>query len=208
MVIGAIPMIIAIVISSVNTISDTIEATKEDLKIKNDFIAQDVSLMIGNNFTALRLLAINPTVQEYLTASPESRNPQMKTLIQNTNLLFKDDSNIILTGQDGQQIVRSDSAKLVNLQSRDYFQEAMRGNENVSDIIVSKTSGLSIVVIEVPVKDTAGNIIGMIQRNYNISVLDEVVHSQSDAETEFLSLIDKESLLLILENKLNPKKIG
>ena len=81
----------------------------------------------------------------------------MKTLVQNTNLLFKDDSNIILTGKDGQQIVRSDSSKLVNLQSRDYFQEAMRENENVSDIIVSKTSGLSIVVIEVPVKDAAGN---------------------------------------------------
>ena len=61
-VIGAIPMIIAIVISSVNTISDTIEAIKEDLKIKNDFITQDVSLMIGNNFTALRLLAINPNI--------------------------------------------------------------------------------------------------------------------------------------------------
>ena len=188
MIIGAVPMFIAIVISSLNTISDTIEATKEDLKIKNDFVTQDVSLMIGNNFTALRLLALNPTVQEYLTVPPESRNPQMKTFIQNTNLLFKDDSNIVLTGRDGQQVVRSDSAKLVNLKSRDYFQEAMRGNENVSDIVTSKTSGLSIVVIEVPVKDAVGNVIGMIQRNYNISVLEEVVHSQSDAETEIFIL--------------------
>ena len=187
-IIGAIPMIIAVALSSANTVSNTIESVKEDLKIKNDFIAQDISSMIGNNFTALRLLALNPTVQEHLISPDESRNAQMKTLIQNSNQLFNDASNIVLTGNDGNQIVRSDSSKLVNLKSRDYFQEAMRGNENVSDVIVSKTTGLSIVVIEVPVKNSAGNVIGMLQRNYNISVLDDIVNSQSDNDTEIFIL--------------------
>ncbi|MBQ7704348.1 MAG: HAMP domain-containing protein [Selenomonadaceae bacterium] len=187
-IIGAIPMIIAIVISSSNTVSNTIESVKEDLKIKNDFIAQDISSMIGNNFIALRLLALNPTVQDYLMTHSATDIPQMKTLIQNSNSLFNDSSNIVLTGNDGEQIVRSDSAKLVNLKSRDYFQEAMRGNENVSDVIVSKTSGLSIVVIEVPVKNSAGNVVGMLQRNYNISILNEVVNSQADENTEIFIL--------------------
>ena len=187
-IIGAIPMIIAIVISSSNTISSTIKVVEEDLEIKNDFIAQDISSMIGNNFIALRLLALNPTVQDYLMTHSAADIPQMKTLIQNSNSLFNDSSNIVLTGNDGEQIVRSDSAKLVNLKSRDYFQEAMRGNENVSDVIVSKTSGLSIVVIEVPVKNSAGNVVGMLQRNYNISILNDVVNSQSDENTEIFIL--------------------
>ncbi len=194
-IIGAIPMVIAVAISSTNTISNTIESVKNDSKIKNEFIAQDISSMIGNNFTALRLLALNPTVQEYLTAPSENYLPQMKTLIQNSNKLFNDSSNIVLTGSDGEQIVRSDSAKLVNLKSRDYFQEAMRGNENVSDVIVSKTSGLSIVVIEVPVKNSSGNILGMLQRNYNISILNEVVNSQADENTEIFILDNQGKLV-------------
>ncbi|MBO4401271.1 MAG: methyl-accepting chemotaxis protein [Selenomonadaceae bacterium] len=193
--ISAAPLIVSIVISSVNTVAEEIETSKNELKIKNDFIAQDVSSMIGNNFTALRLLAINPAVQEYLTAPPESRSTQMKSLLQNTNALFNDASNIVLTGSDGNQLVRSDEAKLVNLQSRDYFQEAMRGNENVSDIVVSKTSGLAIVVIEVPVKNAAGKVTGMIQRNYNISVLDELVKTQSNAETEII-ILDRDGKLV------------
>ncbi len=100
-IIGAIPMIIATVISSANTVSNTIESVKEDLKIKNDFIAQDISSMIGNNFIALRLLALNPTIQDYLTTNSAADIPQMKTLIQNSNSLFNDSSNIVLTGSDG-----------------------------------------------------------------------------------------------------------
>ena len=195
MVIGAIPMAIAIVLSASDTISSTIQSVKEDLKIKNEFIAQDISSMIGNNFTALRLLALNPTVQEYLITPTESYKPQMKTLLQNSNNLFNDSSNIVLTGKDGEQIVRSDSAKLVNLQSRDYFQAAMRGNESVSDIIVSKTSGLSIVVIAVPVKTSTGQVVGMLQRNYNISVLDKVVNSQAEDGAEIFILDNKGKLI-------------
>ncbi len=71
----------------------------------------------------------------------------------------------------------------------------MRGNENVSDVIVSKTSGLSIVVIEVPVKNSAGNVVGMLQRNYNISILNEVVNSQADENTEIF-ILDKHGKLV------------
>ena len=198
--ISAIPLVVSIIVSSINTINDEIAAAEEELKIKNDFIAQDVTSMIGNNFTALRLLAINPAVQDYLTAPPENRSATMKNLLQNTNALFNDASNIVLTDSNGDQLVRSDSAKLVNLQSRDYFQEAMRGNESVSDIIVSKTSGLSIVVIEIPIRSTAGNIVGMIQRNYNISVIDELARAQSNEATEVI-VLDRDGKLVAHSGK-------
>lgn len=198
--ISAAPLFVAIVVSSANTVSDEIADAKDELKIKNDFIAQDVSSLIGNNFTALRLLAINPAVQDYLTAAPDARSPQMKSLLQNTNALFRDASNIVLTDATGEQLVRSDNASLVNLQSRDYFQAAMRGQESVSEIIVSKTSGLSIVVIEVPVRAADGKIIGMIQRNYNISTVKDLVDSQADDETEVM-ILDRAGKLIAHSGK-------
>ena len=182
--IGMVPLLIAMAYSLFNAVTEAFESAEQELKVKNELIEKEVSAMMSSNFTALRLLAVNPNVQEYLTAAPENRNPNMRSLVQNANALFKDDSNIIISDGTGQQIVRSDDSKLVDVSSRDYFKAAMQGNESVSEVIVSKTTGLAIGVIEVPVKTPDGKIIGMIQRNYNISALSELLRQEGDVQTE------------------------
>ena len=183
-VIGIAPLVIMMTYSSYTAINEAFTASEEELSVQNDLIHKEVYSMMGNNFTALRLLAVNTAVQEYLLAAPENRSSNMKTMVQNANALFNDSSNIIITENSGQQLVRSDTAKLVNLQGRDYFETAMKGNEAVSEVIVSKTTGLAIVVIEVPVKDDTGKVIGMIQRNYNVSILADLLKESADDHTE------------------------
>lgn len=184
MIIGMLPLLIAMAYTLFNTVNSAFEFAEHELNVKTELIEKEISALMGSNFTALRLMAVNPAVQEYLAAAPENRNPNMKQLVQNANALFQDGSNIILTGNDGQQLVRSDDSKLVNLQARDYFQEAMKGNEYVSEVVVSKTTGLAIVVIEVPVKNSDGKIIGMIQRNYNVSAITELLKDDADEITQ------------------------
>ncbi len=181
---GMVPLLITIAYTIYNTVTSAFVFAEHELKVTDELIEKEVSAMMSSNFTALRLMAVNPAVQEYLTATPENRNPNMKNLVQNANALFQDNSNIVITENSGQQVVRSDDAKLVNLEARDYFKEAMKGNEHVSEVVVSKTTGLAIVVIEVPVKSSDGKIIGMIQRNYNISALADLLKNSADAETE------------------------
>ena len=181
---GMVPLLIAMAYSLHNAVTSAFEFAEHELKVTNELIEKEVSALMGSNFTALRLLAVNPTVREYLAATPENRNADMKPVVQSANALFKDNSNIILTGKDGKQLVRSDDSKLVDLSARDYFQEAMRGNEHISEVIVSKTTGLAIVVIEVPVKNADGQVIGMIQRNYNVSALADILTHSADANTE------------------------
>ena len=183
-VIGMLPLLIAMSYTLFNKVTEAFTFAEHDLKVKNELIEKEVSAMMSSNFTALRLLAVNPNVQEFLTATPENRNPNMRGLVQAANALFQDDSNIIISDSTGQQIVRSDDAKLVDVSSRDYFKAAIQGNESVSEVVVSKTTGLAIVVIEVPVKSPDGKIIGMIQRNYNISALSELLKEEADDETE------------------------
>ena len=182
--IGMLPLLITMAYTSYNTVNSAFEFAEHELEVTNELIEKEISAMMSNNFTALRLLAANPSVQEYLTVPPENRNPNMRALVQNANSLFQDGSNIVITGNDGQQLVRSDDAKLVNLQARDYFKEAMQGRESVSEVVVSATSGKAITVIEVPVKTPDGKIIGMIQRNYNIATLADLLRVSADAETE------------------------
>lgn len=181
--IGMVPLIITMIISAHLTYTSAFETAEHEMKVQTELIGKEASSMMGNNFTALRLLAVNPTVQNYLTAASENRNADMKSLVKGANALFKDSSNIVITDKAGQQLVRSDDSKLVDLSSRDYFKEAMQGKEYVSGVVVSKTTGLSIVVIEVPVKDSNGKVIGMIQRNYNVSSLSELLKQEADEET-------------------------
>ena len=170
--------------TSYNTINAAFSSAENELKVTNELIEKEVYSLLNSNFTALRLMAVNPSVQEYLTAAPENRAGNMKNLVQNANELFHDGSNIVVTGNDGQQLVRSDESKLVNLKGRDYFTQAMQGNEAVSEVVVSKTTGKAIVVIEVPVKTPDGKVIGMIQRNYNISALTEILKEAATPDTE------------------------
>ena len=139
LVIGISPLIIMTAYTSYSAINEAFEASEEELAVQNDLITQEVSSMMTNNFISLRLLAVNHAVQEYLIATPENRNANMKNTVQNANALFKDASNIILTDNSGQQLVRSDNSKLVSTQGRAYFDEAMKGNETVSELVVSKT---------------------------------------------------------------------
>ena len=182
--IGMVPLLTAMAYTIYNTVNSAFEFAENELNVKTEMIEKEVSALMGSNFTALRFMAVNPSVQEYLKATPENRDPNMKKLVQNANALFQDGSNIVVTENSGQQVVRSDDAKLVNLKARDYFQEAMKGNEYVSEVVVSKTTGLAIIVVEVPVKDSDGKVIGMIQRNYNISALKEFLRSDADETTE------------------------
>lgn len=105
-----------------------------------------------------------------------------------------------ISGSYGMQLVRSDNEKVVDVSTRDYFHEAMKGNEDVSEVVVSKSTGKAIVVIEVPVKDDGGKVIGMIQRNYNISVLSDFLKSEADDHTE-LAIFEGNGKLLAHSSK-------
>ena len=194
-VIGIAPLVTMMLYSSYTAIQSALEAAEEELIVQNDLVEKEVSSLLGNNFTALRIIAVNPDVQEYLTVAPQNRSANMKNLVQNANALFNDESNIIFSDNKGQQLVRSDNSKLVDVSSRDYFQSAMKGVEDVSEVVVSKTTGLAIVVIEVPVKDANGKIVGMIQRNYNISALTKLLSEEADEHTT-LAIFDKTGKLV------------
>ena len=140
-IIGMVPLLVTMAYTLYNTVNSAFEFAKQELNVTTELVEKEVAAMMGSNFTALRLLAVNPAVQEYLTASPENRSPNMKALVQNANALFKDSSNIVVTANSGMQLVRSDDSKLVDLSARDYFKEAMKGNEHVSEVVVSKTTG-------------------------------------------------------------------
>jgi diguanylate cyclase (GGDEF)-like protein len=66
----------------------------------------------------------------------------------------------------------------------------MRGRIFVSDILISRSTGKRIVVLEVPVKDKLNYPIGMVQRNFNLDVLQEFVKTY-DNDEGFIIVMDR-----------------
>ena len=81
-----------------------------------------------------------------------------------------------LDNAQGDQLVRSNDEDLVNVAQREFFKQAMNGNEAyVSDVIVTLTNNELIVVIATPVRDMNNNIIGVLQANVYLDQLSDFV---------------------------------
>ncbi|MBR1397258.1 MAG: diguanylate cyclase [Selenomonadaceae bacterium] len=195
LIIGAFPFMIVIIFSAFNTISDMEENVKKNGLLMNNVISEHVTDLLENNFYVLRTLALNPIVTQYIKSPSENRRQSVYQLLKDTNALFQDGNHTALTGADGKQLIRTDNSELVNISKRKHFQEAMAGRDFVSDVIVSMSTGVKIVVLEVPIKDKDGNFIGMLQRNFDLYTLQDFVAMQDNEET-FIIVMDRKGIAI------------
>ncbi len=179
-VMGAIPFIILVVVSAINTISELEDFVKQNSLLRNSIISEHVSALIEVNQHVLRSLALSPEIINYVQSPNEEQKEQITKLLNETNDIFNDTNLVALTGADGWQIIRTDGATLVNLNKRQHFQEAMKGRSYVSDIISSMATGRMVIVMEVPILDASGKPVGMLQRNFDLEALQEFVQTFDD----------------------------
>ena len=89
------------------------------------------------------------------------------------------------------QLLRS-TGKLVDVSDREYYKEAMAGKVFISDMNVSKTTGKCISTFAVPIFDTDGKtVIGMVQRNYDLMVLHELLAEEVTQSRQEIVMVDR-----------------
>lgn len=179
-----IPLLITTVGAAV-TMSNDAKENGEVLNLKQaELVEGDYKTLIDQNVKVLELLADesetrnmikNPTDEELLA--------DMQKNLAAVDEVFADGNSTVLTGADGENIVRS-TGNLVNIAERGYFISAMAGNVNISDASVSKTTGKLITVIAVPVKDESGAVIGVLTRNYSIDILHDLLAEEAGADQD------------------------
>lgn len=185
-IMGSLPLIVATMFSAVN-MTEELETNAENTGLlKNSIISQYLTELCEKNFHVLKSLALNPMIIRCLQNPTSSNINDVQNLLYDTNTIFHDKNLTALTGADAQQLVRTDGKPLVNLSGRQHFHEAMHGHSFVSDILISRSTGQRIVVLEVPVTDKLNNPIGMVQRNFNLVVLQDFI---KEYDTDEVSII-------------------
>jgi len=149
---------------SARTRKNIYESNEDKLQI----VKAEISGMLDKHFTTLHIIANQPTVRNYDLENVKS------ILVDAARV--NPDLMLTLDNAEGDQLVRSNDEDLVNVAQREFFKQAMNGNESyVSDVIVTLTNNELIVVIATPVRDMDNNIIGVLQANVYLDQLSEFV---------------------------------
>jgi len=129
--------------------------------------------MLDKHFNTLQTIAKQPAVREFDL-------DEVKSILTDA---VKVNPDIMLTLDDaeGNQLVKSNDEAMVNVAQREFFQQAIKGNEAyVSDVIVTLTTNELIVVIATPVRDMENNIIGVLQANVYLDKVSKFVTELSN----------------------------
>ena len=191
MLVGAMPLIFITMLSAANTVTELEKKAEKVGELRNTIVSQYVTGICEKNFHVLKSLALNPMVVDCLQNPAPEKIKEVKKLLNDTNTIFNDKNLTALTSADAMQLIRTDNAPLVDLSDRKHFQEAMRGRVFVSDVLISRSTGQRIVVLEVPVRNKLNFPIGMLQRNFNLTVLQDFIKVQDDDEISII-VMDRE----------------
>ena len=184
--IALIPLLIVIVFYLMNNIASSIANEKSDGILRNSIVNEHISEHFERSLAVLRTIARNPMTQQFVVSSPDSRDPLMAQTLSRTNDVFNDTDNMIVTDRKGDQVARTDTYPLINVEHRRYFHEAMQGEEYISDVLISLANNRMITVLEVPVFDEKNNVVGMVQRDYDLVALQRYIQAFSTPRTRVM----------------------
>ncbi|MBR4904523.1 MAG: diguanylate cyclase [Selenomonadaceae bacterium] len=201
-IMGAIPFLILVVVSAYNAVYELEATAKQNSLLRNTIISEHVSSLIEVNQHVLHSLALSPLIVDYVQNKNEAQRESVTKLLEDTNAIFNDSNLMALTGADGMQIFRTDGSKLVNLEKRQHFQEAMKGRSYVSDIVSSMSTGKMMIAIEIPILNAEGKPVGMVQRNFNLESLLEFVQNFDDEEIAVIVMDRTGRVIVHSENSL------
>ncbi|WP_231115145.1 methyl-accepting chemotaxis protein [Neomoorella thermoacetica] len=131
----------------------------------------------------LKKLEKDATAPELQSGDKEKIRAFVKMVADQTS----DADMVFFIGPDGMSI--PSSGPEVNVTDRDYYQQAIKGKENISNLIVKKDNGHKVIAMAVPVKGPNG-IIGVFGAFFNSQTLLQQVKNNKYGQTGYAFMID------------------
>ncbi|MBR0164938.1 MAG: methyl-accepting chemotaxis protein [Lachnospiraceae bacterium] len=191
----AIPLVAAIAIASVASVRNTLAAQEELLLERTRVVQEQIEAIIDKNYLVLEALSVNPQIISFLEDPDRTEYDETRAAVIDANNVFGDANPTHLSQPDGDQLIRSDENECKNIATRAYFQKAMTGEKNMSEVLVSLATNSLIDVIIVPVFNEQGEIIGAVQRDYGLSVLAEFTQEAATGNDR-VAIIESNGLLM------------
>ncbi|MCR4744822.1 MAG: methyl-accepting chemotaxis protein, partial [Lachnospiraceae bacterium] len=180
MLICIVPITVSLIISYNNSMNQAINDARSLSTRQTTIVEDEFTSILKQNLHVLEAVAENPYTVAFISDTAGHNEEEMKEYLIALNEWMNDPNDIVISDSTGQQIIRT-SGDLVNIGDRDYFKECLKGSEYISDVLISKATGSRIVVLAVPVKDKTDQVIGVVQKSYDLSFLHEFLSSSVDS---------------------------
>lgn len=119
---------------------------------------------------------------------------RLKNLVSSEEELFIDFSSVILSDLKGDY--NGTNGGKGNIKDRDYFEEVMNGKIAISEPVISKSTGLPIIVVAAPIKDNSDNIIGLIGATINLSNITDIVNTEKLGDSGYAYMINDKGVIM------------
>ncbi len=192
LLIAAVPLFVSVGISYFSSTSKAKADAQKSLATETNMLQSEFNETILNTETALRSFAASPSTINYIKTGDPAAAAELKQVMARVNKCFTDENIIVLSNAQGMMILRSDDSKFIDISDREYFQKALKGEVNVSNIVVSASTGDRNLCVAVPVFDTDDKtVIGVVHRSYNLNNF----HNFLSENAEEAFLIDNKGIL-------------
>lgn len=163
----------------------------------------EAALMLSAKSGSSRIETLMSTGLETLQEVANSDSVKSMNLILQKGALQQ---NIERLGYTDMIIVKVDgsatyltSGEKGNLSDTDYFQKALKGQQNVSDVIVDKSSNEAYLAYSVPIL-SGSKVLGVLVAKKNISALTQILVSIKYGETGYCYLINQNGTIVAHQN--------
>lgn len=151
---------------------NTYQLNQEKLEIAKS----KIDGMIDKNFNTLHMVANQPAIRNFDLINAKSILKEAAKV--NPDLV------ISLVNSFGQEVVKSNNESFSNVAEREFFIKAMNGvEEYVSDILISKVTDKTNVVMSTPIRDSHDIIIGVLQASTELTKISDFVTKLSEGDS-------------------------
>ncbi|MDR3561854.1 MAG: cache domain-containing protein [Negativicutes bacterium] len=162
-------------------------------KNKVQAIQADVEGLYDMHMAVLKLLARSAAVRGY---DLENVKPILADMVKAYPMFIP-----VAVDRDGRQVAKTATYSMSGIADRQFYIEAMKGNEEVlSEVVVSRSTGLSTVILATPIYGTDGAVTGVMQGSINLMKLTEFVTQRSEG-TITAFIVDKEGKIMAHPDK-------
>jgi len=156
-------------------------------------IQSEVDALYSMHMAVLKLLARNSSVRTY---DLKKIKPMLADM-EKTHPMFIP----IAVDRRGRQVAKTETYKMSEIGDRQFYIDAMGGKEEVlSEVVVSRSTGLLTVIMATPIHDNDGKVTGVMQGSINLMQLTEFVTHLSSKELSAF-IVDKDGKIIAHPNK-------
>ncbi|BCZ44927.1 chemotaxis protein [Clostridium gelidum] len=189
------PLIIFIAISFYFSQNIAAKNAMDDNLKRTELVQEKISALINEHLHGIEMVAKNQSIQSY-------DQEGIKNVLSYNLKIYKSFDSYVVTKPDGNQLIKVPEGKLANAANRNFFQIAMKGNDEVvSEILESNTTGNLITVLATPIRDPqSGDVTGVLQGTIQLTMLNDFVKDLSENNVN-VYILDSEGKLLADANK-------